>query len=91
MRAFLHMQKRRLEMSPAIRSLMKKNFALVNIHFRYRKKVRETFEAILSHKGDVGHSLRQMHRVDFLGRYLPEFGALTCLVQHEFFHRYTVR
>ncbi|MGK0188126.1 MAG: [protein-PII] uridylyltransferase [Verrucomicrobiales bacterium] len=89
MRAFLHMQQRHLELSPSIRVLLKKNYALVNVHFRYRKKIRETFEAILSHKGDVGHTLRQMHRVDFLGRYLPEFGALTCLVQHEFFHRYT--
>ena len=89
MRVFLHAQQRLLEMSPEIRVLLRRNFALVNVHFRYRKKIRESFEAILSRKGEVARSLRQMHRVDFLGRYLPEFGALTCLVQHEFFHRYT--
>ncbi len=89
MRIFMHTQQRHLRFSPELYRLMQKNYGLINQTFRYSKAVRESFEAILSCKGDVARVLRQMHRVDFIGRYLPEFGALTCLVQHEFFHRYT--
>lgn len=89
MRLFLHTQQRHLRLSPELFQLVQKNFVLVNQTFRYSKAVRESFFAILSQKGDVARVLRQMHRVGFLGRYMPEFGALTCLVQHEFFHRYT--
>ncbi len=89
MRLFIHTQQRHLRMSPDLFHLVQKNFALVNHTFRYSKATRETFEAILSQKGDVARVLRQMHRVGFLGKWLPEFGALTCLVQHEFFHQYT--
>lgn len=89
MRSFLHTQQRHLRLSPELFQIMQESFRLVNVSYRYNKSVRETFLAILSQKGDVARIMRQMHRVGFLGRYMPEFGALTCLVQHEFFHRYT--
>lgn len=89
MRCFSHTQQRHLRLSPEIFQLMQESFRLVNVSYRYNKVARETFLAILSRKGDVARVMRQMHRVGFLGRYMPEFGALTCLVQHEFFHRYT--
>ncbi|MDZ4288789.1 MAG: [protein-PII] uridylyltransferase [Prosthecobacter sp.] len=89
MRVFLHTQQRHLRLSPELFQLVQQSFRLVNVSFRYNRAVRETFQTILSNKGDVARVLRQMHRIGFLGRFLPEFGALTCLVQHEFFHRYT--
>lgn len=89
MRLFLHTQQRHLRLSPDLFQLIQDNFRFVDTSFRYKKDNRETFEAILSSKGDAARTLRQMHRVGFLGRFMPEFGALTNLVQHEFFHLYT--
>jgi [protein-PII] uridylyltransferase len=89
MRLFQHCQVRGLRLSPQIRKLIKDHWGDLDRQFRYSKANRQTFQAILERKGDVAGTLRQMHRVGFLGHYLPEFGALDCLVQHEFFHRYT--
>jgi len=89
MRLFLHLQQRHLRLSPQIRKLIKANYSLLDTAFRYGAAQRDTFEAILSDKGNVARPMRQMHRVGLLGKYLPEFGELECLVQHEFFHRYT--
>ncbi len=89
MRAFLHIQQRQIAFSPDLLQLIRRRVRLVNRTFQYAKTVRETFQAILTRKGEVGRILRLMHEADLLGRYLPEFGGLTCLVQHEFFHRYT--
>ncbi len=88
-RLFAHTQQRHLRLSPQLFQLVQESFRHVNAAFRYHKTVRDTFLSLLSRKGDVSRTLRQMHRVGFLGRLIPEFGALTCLVQHEFFHQYT--
>lgn len=86
---FQYCQLKNLKLSPQIRKLVKAHWPLIDHKFRASKSNRETFRAILERKGSVGDILRMMHRVGVLGRYLPEFGALDCLVQHEFFHRYT--
>jgi [protein-PII] uridylyltransferase len=88
-RVFLYAQQRELELSSELQQLIRRRTRLVNRTFQYARAARETFQAILSRKGQVGHVLRMMHEVDLLGKYMPEFGELTCLVQHEFFHRYT--
>src|SRR5213594_2092012 len=89
MRAFELTQERVLDLSPELADLMSRSLGQVTRTYQYGRGPRDIFKAILSRKGEVGRVLRMMHRVDFLGRYIPEFGQLTCLVQHEFLHRYT--
>jgi [protein-PII] uridylyltransferase len=88
MRAFLHAQQRGLELHPDLVQLMRHKLTLVNRAFRHDPHVQTTFLEILNHRGNVGAILRAMHEVGLLGKYLPEFGKLTNLVQHEFYHQY---
>jgi [protein-PII] uridylyltransferase len=89
MRVFLHAQQRHLQLHPDLAQLIRSQTHLVDREFLNDPHVRETFLTIMEKRGEVGPALRAMHEVNLLGKYIPEFGRLTALVQHEFYHQFT--
>ncbi len=89
LRVFRHAQQRRLALSPSLARLIRREVADLGPVLRRDPHAPPTFLEILNQRGRVAPSLESMHELGVLGAYLPAFGRLTCLVQHEFFHRYT--
>ncbi len=72
-----------------LRYLITRSVLLIDHTIINSPSAAKSFCAILRSPGEVYPILMQMHELGVLGRYMPEFDALTCMVQHEYYHRYT--
>jgi [protein-PII] uridylyltransferase len=89
MKAFWHSHRLGLELGVDVERAVEDALDLVDDAFRRSAEARDLFLDICRNWGRVAQTLRQMHEVGFLGRYLPEWDALTCLVQYDVYHKFT--
>ena len=63
---------------------------LINDEFRANNTNRRLFVELLKSPDNLSIPLQRMSRYGVLGRYLPEFGKIMGLTQHDLFHIYPV-
>ena len=88
-RVFRHCQSLDAQMDFALQTLVRESLPLVTRKVSESTDANTSFKAILEEAGNVYPTLALMHELGVLGRFIPEFDGLTCLVQHEYYHRYT--
>ncbi|MFQ5520352.1 MAG: [protein-PII] uridylyltransferase, partial [Candidatus Methylomirabilia bacterium] len=88
-KVFWHAHRLGAELSIDLERAIESSVSLVDDDFRRMSEVRDLFLAMCRNWGRVAHTLSEMHELGLLGRYLPEFGALTCLAQYDIYHKYT--
>ena len=90
LKIFLTAQTKNLKLSDQARCAVRASLPLINDAFRRLPAARDLFLRILKRKYHTARTLRSMHDLGVLGVYLPEFERLTCLVQYDIYHIYTV-
>lgn len=88
-RVFRHCQSLGALPDFSLQSLIRESLPLITRRVTENRDANVSFKTILDEAGAVHPTLALMHELGVLSRFIPEFQGLTCLVQHEFYHRYT--
>jgi len=89
-RVFADAQRQEVPIASGTKRLLRANLDLIDDIERADPAMVEAFVDVLRGKHRVYDTLLDMHRVGVLGAFLPEFGALLCMVLHDLYHIYTV-
>src|SRR5438105_3984434 len=89
MKVFWHLHRLGCELSLDLERAVEDALHLVDDAFRRSETVRDLFLDVCRTWGRVAQTCSEMHELGLLGRYLPEFGALTCLVQYDVYHKFS--
>lgn len=88
--AFALAQAADVPLSQTLRDAMRQSLPAVDGNFRRSAEGSLAFMKLLARRGRGGYVLRLMHEIGFLTRFVPEFGRISLLIQHDLYHHYTV-
>lgn len=88
--AFLVAQAESAPLSRELRAHLCERAALLAGPPRPSREAGAALLRLVTPRGRVGSALRAMHETGVLARIVPEWARITFLVQHDFFHKYTV-
>jgi [protein-PII] uridylyltransferase len=88
--AFEVAQAEGVPLSRALRAELRDRAALLAGPSRPTRDAGAALLRLLGPRGRVGTALRAMHDTGVLARIVPEWARVTYLVQHDYFHKYTV-
>ncbi|MFO8026980.1 MAG: [protein-PII] uridylyltransferase [Opitutales bacterium] len=88
-RVFRYAQQFGAKLDADLRFLISHSLPIIDRSLINSPSAAKSFRALLRAPGEVYEILVEMHELGVLDRYIPEFSHLTCMVQHEYYHRYT--
>jgi [protein-PII] uridylyltransferase len=74
----------------ALRLLQSSGLHLIGDELRNDPEANELFLDMLTSPRGVENTLRTMNEAGVLGRFIPDFGKIVCLMQFNMYHHYTV-
>ena len=90
LKVFWYAQQMGYQLSAEVKDYIRADLHLIDEAVRRSSRALGVFLAILREPKGVAGWLRSMHELGVLSAYIPEFAKLTCLVQFDFYHKYTV-
>lgn len=90
LRIFADAQRHGVPIANTTRRLIRAKASRIDDRVRRSPEAARSFLDILTWRVSVYDTLQQMHKLDVLDAYLPEFAHLRCLSQYDRYHIYTV-
>ncbi|NRA37549.1 MAG: nucleotidyltransferase domain-containing protein, partial [Planctomycetes bacterium] len=87
---FLIAHRKNLKISKELQGDIRAHLPQMKEEDRHCPEIAQKFLQLLGDYGHVQETMEDMHNCGFLGHYMPEFSNISCLMQFDSYHQYTV-